>query len=374
MSTDVRAVVSDHVERWAALEAAADERGETRVPQDTLSAVRRSGLLAAPLPHDLDGWDASLAQTAEAVRIVARHAPSTALALAMPLGNAATTRIPASVVPAAARPALAEGRAWIAERVHAGRLLAVANSEPGAGGDLAQTRTAARRRDDGVYLLTGKKAFATLGPDADYFLCAARKDGAAGAAGVDGFFVARDAPGLRVGDDWQGLGMRTTASVGLELQDAPAAALLGYPGCLTGTSARHWSTVLFSAVFVGLAEGALDVAVQHAGKDSAWARATLADTALSIDAAAGLVEAVSHDEPWPFPAARQERARRAKTFAARIAVEAATRAAILGGGRSYREHHPIARLLRDALAAPLLRPPLPAAMDAIADELFAARV
>jgi hypothetical protein len=35
---------------------------------------------------------------------------------------------------------------------------------------------------------------------------------------------------------------------------------MGYPGCLEGVSARHWSTVLFSAVFLGLAEARRGVA------------------------------------------------------------------------------------------------------------------
>jgi hypothetical protein len=42
------------------------------------------------------------------------------------------------------------------------------------------------------------------------------------------------------------------------------------------------------------------------------------------------------------------------------------------GGRAYTPQHPVARFLLAAAAGPLLRPPLPQAMDAIADQLWAA--
>jgi alkylation response protein AidB-like acyl-CoA dehydrogenase len=96
----------------------------------------------------------------------------------------------------------------------------------------------------------------------------------------------------------------------------------------------------------------------------------LADCALNLEAAAGLLESVAADERWPLPSAARERAQRAKTFAARTAVETATRSAMLGGGRAYRADHPISRFFHDALAGPLLRPTLASAMDGLAGQLF----
>ena len=43
---------------------------------------------------------------------------------------------------------------------------------------------------------------------------------------------------------------------------------------------------------------------------------------------------------------------------------------MVSGGRSYTPQHPVFRFLCDALAGPLIRPPLPQAMDAIAAQLF----
>ncbi len=372
-SRDVVAAVRDLVDCWAEREANANRSGCPSLPIETLQEMRASGILAATMPEGLGGWGATLAQTAAAIRLLAQRAPATALALVMPLGNAASTRIPLACVDARLRSELRQGRRWIADQVNSGKILAVANSEPGAGGDLKNTRTVAQQGEDGIWRLTGRKSFATFGRDADYFLCAARRPAGSAGAGdvIDGFFVQREAPGLVIDDRWDPIGMRPTASVGLTLDHTPADALMGYPGCLEGVNARHWSTVLFAAVFLGVGEGALREAVKLTAPDAVWARATLADRALNLEAAAGFVEATALDERWPLPADAQERTRRAKTFAARVAVEAAVHASMIGGGRCYAPDHPVFRFLCDSLAGPLLRPPLPQAMDAIVRQLFA---
>lgn len=368
---DLMLVVRELLEGWAEREAQANQDGQLSLPRRTLEEIRDSGILTAPLPESLGGWNASLRQTVAAIRLVAQRAPATALALVMPLGNAATTRISEMAVTRTLRPALVRGQRWIADQVRCGQILAVANSEPGAGGELSQTKTRADQGVDGIYRLTGRKSFATFGRDADYFLCAARRfDPLQGKDVVDGFFVARDAAGLTIDDRWNPVGMRPTASVGLTLADTPAEAVLGYPGCLEGVNARHWSTVLFAAVFLGVGEGALREGVRLTAADAVWARATLADAALNLEAAAGFIDAVARDDRWPMPEDLNERARRAKTFVAKSAVEAATRAAMISGGRSYTPDHPVFRFLCDALAGPLLRPPLPKAMDSIIQQLF----
>lgn len=357
-----------HAPTWAQREAEADRSGSIRIPITTLDEFRQIGLLAAPIPRELGGWGVPLWQVAEGIRSLARVAPATALALAMPLGNAATTTIPVESVPAEARDALRIGQRWIAEQVRRGQILAVANSEPGSGGELANTQTIARVDEQGVIRLSGRKSFATIGPDADYFLCAARVHNADGRQ-IEGFFVARDATGVEVDDKWQALGMRTTASVGLTLSDAPAAAVFGYPGCLTGLNARHWSTLLFAAVFGGVGEGAL-LHAQEAAGEFEFGRVTFAECMLRQEAAAGFLDSVARAESWPPAPDYGKRCQHVKTFVTRTSVETATQMSMLAGGRSYGPHTPVARFLRDALAGPLLRPPVPNAMDALIREFF----
>ena len=366
-------IVRSYLGDWAERETQANLDGLLSLPADTVADFRSSGVLSAPIPEEQGGWGNSLEEAAEALRLVAQVAPATALALVMPLGNAATTRIPEDAILSGGRASLAKGKAWIVEQVQQGRILAVANSEPGSGGDLANTKTTAERGFDGVYRLTGRKSFATFGRDADYFLCAARHiSGArAGKSQVDGFFVSREAAGLAIDDRWNPVGMRPTASVGLTLENAPADSILGYPGCLEGINARHWSTVLFAAVFLGLGEGALQEGVKNTPSTAIWSRAALAECSLSLDAAAGFIQSVAASETWLASSEFQERTRRAKTFVSRSTVETATKVAMISGGRAYTPQHTVFRYLCDALAGPLLRPPLPNAMDGIVKQLFA---
>jgi len=370
---DLGSAVEKLLPAWAERETQANLEGLLYLPPLTVAEMKSSGILAAPLPPFLGGWGATLLETAQAIRRIAQQAPATALALVMPLGNAATARIPANAIAMALRPALEAGQKWIAEQVLRGQILAVANSEPGAGGDLANTKTTARQGDDGVFRLVGRKSFATFGRDADFFLCAARRlDLLPGEKRpvVDGFFVPREAAGLIVDERWNPAGMRPTASVGLTLENAPASALLGYPGCLEGVSARHWSTVLFAAVFLGVGEGALRETGQQVSAGAVWARGALAECALNLEAGAGFLEAVARDERWPLPAEAQDRTRKAKTYISRTTVETATKAAMISGGRCYTPQHPVFRYLCDALAGPLLRPPLPQAMDSLVKQMF----
>lgn len=351
------------LQAWGRAEADADRSGAWRLPPATVDAIRSCGVLAGPVPKELGGLGWDLHATMDWLRLCAQHAPATALALAMPLGNAATCRIPATAAPAERRGELLASQAWIARQVLAGRILAVANSEPGSGGDMANTKTTARP-DGAAFRLTGLKAFATGGPDADYFLCAGRTPD-----GVDGFFVAKDAPGVEVGDKWSGLGMRTSASVLLRLEDAPTAAILGYRGSLASANARHWSTLLFGAVFAGVGQGALQQA-RDALAAPIW-HGRLAETLLRLDAAWGYLQAAAAPDEFPFPKARQARAQRAKSNAAQAAIEAATLASLAAGGRGYTQDSPTSKFLRDALAGPHLRPPLPTVLTGLVDEFLA---
>lgn len=361
----LKPILDAYLPLWAEHERVAHQQDARRLPRESVHAFRISGLLLSPVPIALGGLGADLWDTCEGLRELARAAPSTALCLAMPLGNAANTRIEDAAVAPDKRKALAAGRTWIAEKCREGAILAVANSEPGAGGDLHATKTRAVRRAEHIYL-TGKKSFATLGPDADYFLCSARTE----ADTVDAFFVARQQKGVQVLKDWNALGMRATASVGLVLENARTESVFVYEGAIDAVSARHWSTLLIASVFVGIGEGALQNAVQTADKKSAYVRTTLAECALRLDAARGFVETLAQTESVPCTPQYLERCRRAKTFAAQTSLESATRALTVCGGRAYRPDHPTARLWLDAAAGPLLRPPLPQALDAIAAQLL----
>ncbi|MEZ0310836.1 MAG: acyl-CoA dehydrogenase family protein [Myxococcota bacterium] len=360
---DVRAVLAELAPRWGDLELAAENKGATRLDPGIIAGLRDSGVLKAPLPEALGGWGATLFECCEAMRKLARYAPSTALALAMPWGNTAIARLPAEAIAPGQRAEQRKSSEWVAAAVRAGKILAVANAEPGSHGDLQQTKSTAKADNDRI-LLSGRKAFATFGPDADYFLCAARNGDV-----VDGFFVARDAKGLTLDSAWNAWGMRSTASVGLTLEGAEAASYYGHPGSLSGINARHWSTILFAAVFVGIGDGALALGAEAVSNEAVWARGKLAEHALALDAAWGFVESVAMADGWPFAARNLTRAKSAKTFAARSALAAASDGLVVSGSRAYASSGRAGKLIADAMAGSLLRPPVSHYMDDLVDTL-----
>jgi alkylation response protein AidB-like acyl-CoA dehydrogenase len=162
--------------------------------------------------------------------------------------------------------------------------------------------------------------------------------------------------------------MRASASVTLKLDDAPAAALLGYPGSLDGgVNARHWSTLLFGSVFAGVGEGALAEATLAVVQQPIL-RGQLAERALQLEAAWGYLDGVAGRDAFPFPKADLTQAQRAKSFAADAAVQAAAFGSMAAGGRGYTASSRASKLLRDALAGPHLRPPLPQVLEGLAAE------
>src|ERR687892_419283 len=104
-------------------------------------------------------------------------------------------------------------------------------SEPGAGSDVANIATAAVR-DGEDWVITGRKTFITNGKRANFCLLVARTDVPAGYDGFSLFLVDTDLPGFHVSRTLDKLGMRSsdTAELALDEVRVPSDALLGEEG------------------------------------------------------------------------------------------------------------------------------------------------
>ena len=366
MSADAAALIGLAHEQSAAFaerESELDAAG--RYPSENIRDLFDRGFFAATLPAALGGAEIALADYVEIVRILAHGSPSTALLYVMPSALVAVTRIPEALVPEAHRAPFREQSAWIAGEVAARKIFAVANSEPGAGGKISETKTTARK-NGGDVLLNGKKSFCSFGRYANYFMCAARSD-----SGVDEFLVARGAAGLDVGTDWTALGMRSTESVSLTLHDTPAVALLGYPGMLERANARHWSTLGFAATFLGAGEALYESGRSSPGAQKALSRSDLAAFRLFLEAGRSYLREVARGEHWPISETWKKQPARVKTFITRGVSDHAVAMLNVGGGAAYVGRGSLQRLARDAMAGPFLRPPLPLALEEMEKEILA---
>jgi acyl-CoA dehydrogenase len=111
------------------------------------------------------------------------------------------------------------------------KIVCLGISEPNAGSDVANIETMARPDGDG-WAITGRKIFITNGARANYCLLVTRTDKTKGHEGFSLFLVDTDLAGFTVSRELDKLGMRSSDTAELILDDVrvPGDALLGTEG------------------------------------------------------------------------------------------------------------------------------------------------
>lgn len=100
------------------------------------------------------------------------------------------------------------------------RFGAMAVTEPGCGSDVAGIRTTAVKTPDGKHwVLNGTKIFCTNGASADITVVWATIDPSKGREGIRSFVVEKDTPGFKVGHLEKKLGIRSSETAELILED-----------------------------------------------------------------------------------------------------------------------------------------------------------
>jgi len=351
------------VERASALvpTLAAAERDHDlagRYAADNIRLAAEAGLLAINVPVEHGGLGEHLAGTTETLRILAQGSPSTALMLTMHTAIIANYLVDERHVPFPERAFFIEQREWAFRQAVSGKIFGVANSEPGAGGNVKNSKAEIR-----AGALDGVKSFCSMGVNADYYMAAARDERGV----VDYYLVRNDGESVRAEGGWDAMGMRSSESVSLRFDRAPVVDLLGYRGLLDGVNNRHWSTLSFTALFVGVAESLLaDVRSIAAG---ILQESSTVDLHLTVEACRAFVRHCVALEPDPADADYRRLVRNCKLYVTRTLAEKGTASYLALGGSAYRFASPISRKLRDLLAGPALRPPVGVGFDELWGEL-----
>lgn len=344
------------VPRLAAAEPEHDLAG--RAALANLDLLGEEGFLLLNVPKSFGGFGEGLGGTLEILRTLAQGSPSTALMLAMHTSILANYLIDPRHVPPAERTAFIEQRTWAFGEAMRGRRFGVANSEPGAGGDVKQSR--AEMRDGRVW---GVKSFCSMGTHADYFMTAARDQ-----AGDVRYWLVRN-ENVSVESEWDAVGMRSSESVSLRFDGAPVIAPLAYRGLLDGVNNRHWSTLSFTAIFIGIAESLLDDVVTP--RASMLQRTAATELHLTLQACRAFLRQCVVIEPDPATDDYRREVRDCKLFVTRALAQHGAALFTSLGGSAYRFASPVSRKVRDLLAGPLLRPPVGPAFDDVFAELVA---
>ncbi|MCW2505080.1 MAG: acyl-CoA dehydrogenase [Actinomycetia bacterium] len=340
-------------------------------PAADFADLRAAGLLGLMAPQRLGGAGAGFAGYAEVAMELAAGNGSTALIFNM---HAGVTGVLAGTPDDVAR-ALGVPESYFAARdavlagAAAGKLYAVAMSERGAGSRLSAITTSYTAAADGFHV-KGSKAFVSGAGHADAYLVAAKSAD----SGAVSHFLIPAGEGVTVEQTWDSLGMRATGSQDVHLDvTVPADALLGGIEGLTVLLAQampQWLVASYAAVYVGVAQAAIDAAVAHAqARDlgrlpAVRARIGRADAAVAA-ARLAVLEAARRVDAAPGDPATNRWVWRAKLLAGDTAMEVAASMLEGAGTSASRRGHPLERLYRDARCGALQ----PATSDVCADWL-----
>jgi alkylation response protein AidB-like acyl-CoA dehydrogenase len=353
--------------------AAGHDRDGT-FPVDDFADLREAGLFGLMVPERLGGLGAGFADYAQVAFELARGNGATALVYNMHASvTGALAGIPEALVEALGVPdSFYEGRDRVLSAAANGSWYAVAMSERGVGSRLSQLTTSYTVEPGGGFTIKGSKTFCSGVGHADGYLVAARS--AADASVVSQFIVPAGTPGLTIEPTWDALGMRATASHDLHLDvTVDEAALLGGVEGLALLVAQlmpHWLVASYAAVYVGVAQAAIDAAVAHAGErglgklPAVRARIGRADAAVAA-ARLAVAEAARRVDAAPGEAETNRWVWRAKLLAGTTAAEVAASMLEAAGTSATRRGHPLERLFRDARCGSLQ----PATSDVCADWL-----
>ncbi|BCJ86118.1 acyl-CoA dehydrogenase family protein [Effusibacillus dendaii] len=237
------------------------------------------------------------------------------------------------------------------------KLAAIGITEPNHGSDVAAIETKGVRDGD-EWVINGSKMFITNGPRADFVVLVTRTSPGEGYKGISLFLVETDRPGFSVSRKLDKVGMRSsdTAELILENVRVPHANLLGEEG--KGFYQIMWELqgerLIAAAGSVAMAQHAYELALAYAKRRQAFGRSIgqnqvighlLVQMATRIEAARQLTYATAYR--FSRGEVPSKEISIAKLEAARTACWVADRALQIFGGNGYMQENPIERIWRD---------------------------
>jgi alkylation response protein AidB-like acyl-CoA dehydrogenase len=346
---EIRRVVREFALREVApLAAEIDE--QKRFPAETLPKLAELGLLGVPWPTELGGAGLDYVAYAIVVEELSRVCGTTGITVAAhtSLGTGPIFHFGTEE----------QRRRWVPRLASGEMLAAFALTEPEAGSDAKATRVTARREGD-EYVIDGTKIYCTNGTHAGVIVFTARTGGEVGDTDrIAAFVVEKGTPGLVYGKLEDKLGLRASDTREIVFQGCriPAENRLGSEGegFHQFMKTLEGGRISIGAMALGLAQGALDVALPHAQNRKQFGTRLidmqpiafrLADMAMEIQAARNLVYEAAWRKDRGLPFARHGSF--AKLFASEVGIRAAHSAIQILGGVGYTREAPAERIYRD---------------------------
>jgi alkylation response protein AidB-like acyl-CoA dehydrogenase len=337
----------------------ADERVKPRAqeidqtgqfPWDIFELFKKQGYLGLCVPEAYGGQGSEHIYVCLAIEEVARVCVSSSLII---------QGISLSVLPVMISGSEDQKRKYGAAVSKGEKILAFGLTEPGAGSDASMMGTRAELRND-RYIIQGTKHFISNGSVATTLVVFAMTDGSKGTRGITAFIVDKEESGFKVGKIESKMGIRgaPTAEIILEACEVPKENALGEEGkgFRIAMAALDGARPMIAAQGVGLAQGALENAIQYSKQRVQFGRAIsefqgiqwmFADMACQIEAARALTyqacNLIDRNDP-----ARTYMSACCKLLATDVAMKVTTDALQIAGGYGYMTDFPFERMMRDA--------------------------
>lgn len=342
---DLLELTRDLADKELATRVEEHERAET-FPHGLFPILGEAGLLGLPYPEEVGGGG----QPYEVYLQVLEELASRWAAIAVATSVHGLSCFPLFTVGSDAQ------KERLPKMLAGGMLGGYSLSEPQAGSDAAAL-TCRADAVEGGYRITGTKAWITNGGVADFYALFARTG--EGSRGVSCFLAPGQAEGLSFGKPEAKMGLHgiptTTANWDGAVLDADR--LLGHEGqgLEIAFGALDSGRLGIAACAVGLAQGALDAAVDYANERSTFGKKIvdhqglgflLADMAAAVDSARAAYLDAARRRDLSRPYGRQ--ASVAKLVAADAAMKVTTDAVQVFGGYGYTRDFPVERYMREA--------------------------
>jgi short-chain 2-methylacyl-CoA dehydrogenase len=331
----------------------AEELDRTKsFPYEIVAKLGELGLMGIPFPEEYGGGGAGTLAYAIAIEELARIDASVCITVA------AHTSL--GTMPIYLWGTDEQKRDWLPELCAGRKLASFGLTEPEAGSDAGNTRTTAKL-EDGQWVVNGAKQFIT-NSGTDITGCVtitAVTGGSDGRKEISNIIVPNGSPGYVIGEAYRKMGWNASDTRPLTFEDCrvPEDNLLGP----RGDGFKQFLHILdggrigVAAMGVGMAQGALDLALSYAKERKAFGQpiskfqaiqAKIADMSAEIEAARLLTyrAAIEKDRGQSFTLT----AAQAKLKTGRLAVRACEESVQIHGGYGYIEEYPICRFYRDA--------------------------
>ncbi|MCY8920879.1 acyl-CoA dehydrogenase [Bacillus atrophaeus] len=231
-------------------------------------------------------------------------------------------------------------------------------TEAGSGSDAGGMKTVAERIGDD-YLLNGSKIFITNGGAADIYIVFAVTDPEQRKKSVTAFIVEKGFEGFSIGKKEKKLGIRSSPTTEIIFEDClvPAKNRLGEEGegFKIAMSTLDGGRNGIAAQAVGIAQGALDAALQYAKERKQFGKPVAEQQAIAFKLAdmATMIEAsrlLTYQAAWLESSGLRygKASAMSKLLAGDTAMKVTTEAVQIFGGYGYTKDYPVERYMRDA--------------------------